>query len=101
MPPNPPLSKLVERGVVAGNGHHTICSGKWKKLGELIVEGKQFKNVNSSYAHVEAIFVQELDAMAEFPTLLGLCLQFKTIIAHAVVVRVGFQVAKFDKEMLA
>ena len=63
------------------------------------MEGKQFKNVKASNARVQKDFDQELDAMTELPTLLGLFPQFKTIIAHAVVVRLGFQVGMVEKEM--
>jgi len=72
--------------------------GKWTNLGELIVEGKQFKNVTSSTARVEAVFEQE--EAPGMPTLLGLCPQIETVLGHALVVRLGFQVANAEKEMI-
>jgi len=87
-------------GAIDNGGNATICAGKWKRLGRLIVEGKQFKNVGASSARMNEVFEAEGAATPKFPALLGLCPQFKTIIVHAVVVRVGFQVAKFDKQMV-
>jgi len=86
--------------VIAGNASdlHRVHLGKWKQLGELFVEGKQFKNVTASTTRVNQVFEQDLDAMSELPTLLGLCPQFKTVLSNAVVVRLGFRVGTVDKE---
>jgi len=48
---------------------------------------------------VNEVFAQEM-ATPGMPTILWLCPQFKSVLLNALVVRLGFQVAKFDKEMI-
>jgi len=82
-----------------GCTEHTEQPKSFKKLGELIVEGKQFKNVRASTARVNDIFEQE-GATSGLPLLIELCPQIETVLGHALVVRLGFQVGTVEKEMI-
>jgi len=87
--------------IIQGNASEIRTANvmKWRHLGELIVEGKQFKNVKASTARVTEVFQAEKGAIPGVSTLLGLCPQFETLLGNALVVRLGFRVAKVDKEM--